>query len=622
MRVAIYKLLAKYRLWRKYPRGAVIQYQRIVSIKPESRDYRYRLAELQYQDHQYDASLKTLNQLKDSRATSTLRVKNLIKLEEYEEADKIIKGLLDQGNLNYDALKLLGDFEIIQDNLKKAGQRYDELLRIADTNQQKTDSLHVLGYINEALHKDKKAREYYNELMKITDDKKVLRLGVGYLHQKRGWYEAARVAYEQYLKNDDKNADIYYELGRVYRHLKNEDAAVDAFANFVKYDPTLTKEGHRLDRKQVVFDAFMGKKYADSPKEIFEYMLHDKKYKDYTFVWILGKSVRKFWRFYLNPRVKIVPYGTKEYFRSYARAKYWVTNSRLQLIQKTHSEQVYLQCWHGTPLKRLGHDILTEGSGENKYTNDEISKQYDDETKKLDYFVSPSQFASNCFRSAFALDKFGKTNAIIEEGYPRNDPLVNTTDRDIQRLRKKYQIPRGKKTILYAPTWRDDSREDGRYVYKPVTDFDYLRDKLSDEWVILFRPHYFIANTFNFRKYEGFIYDVSDIEDINELYLISDVLMTDYSSVFFDYANLKRSMIFYMYDLEHYAKDLRGFYLDLKTLPGDIVKTEKEIVGILKDTLKYEEKHQKQYQAFHDKFNYLDDGEATKRVAGRIFTNK
>src|SRR5690606_15469637 len=145
-----------------------------------------------------------------------------------------------------------------------------------------------------------------------------------------------------------------------------------------------------------------------------------------------------------------------------------------------------------------------------------------------------------------------------------------------------------------------------------VTDFDYLRKELSDEWVILFRPHYFIANAFDFRKYKGFIHDVSEVEDINELYLISDVLMTDYSSVFFDYANLKRPMIFYMYDLEHYAKDLRGFYFDLKELPGDIVKSEKEIVGILNDLGGYQNKYRGQYEMFSDKFNYLDDGRAAE----------
>ena len=82
-----------------------------------------------------------------------------------------------------------------------------------------------------------------------------------------------------------------------------------------------------------------------------------------------------------------------------------------------------------------------------------------------------------------------------------------------------------------------------------------MENKFGKDYLILFRPHYFIANSFDFDKYKGFVYNVADIDDINELYIISDLLITDYSSVFFDYANLKRPMIFFMYDLEHYKNE-------------------------------------------------------------------
>ncbi len=137
--------------------------------------------------------------------------------------------------------------------------------------------------------------------------------------------------------------------------------------------------------------------------------------------------------------------------------------------------------------------------------------------------------------------------------------------------------------------------------------------------MILFRAHYFIANSFDFEKYGDFIYDVSKIDDINELYIISDILITDYSSVFFDYANLKRPIIFYMYDLDHYEKELRGFYVDLEELPGDIVKKEKDIVDILNNIKGYKAKYKEKYKKFNQKFNYLDDGKAAKRVINQIF---
>jgi len=89
--------------------------------------------------------------------------------------------------------------------------------------------------------------------------------------------------------------------------------------------------------------------------------------------------------------------------------------------------------------------------------------------------------------------------------------------------------------------------------------------------------------------------------------------------VFFDYANLKRPIIFFMYDLEHYQNHLRGFYIDLAELPGDIVKDEKQIINILKDLSKYQNKHKTKYQLFNDKYNYLDDGKATERVVEEVF---
>ena len=174
-------------------------------------------------------------------------------------------------------------------------------------------------------------------------------------------------------------------------------------------------------------------------------------------------------------------------------------------------------------------------------------------------------------------------------------------------------LPKDKKIILYAPTWRDDQHQAGvGYTYKTEVDFDMLKKNLEDEYVILFRAHYLVASTFDFEKYSGFIYNVSDVDDINELYISADMLITDYSSVFFDYANLKRKIIFYMYDFEKYKDELRGFYIDIDELPGKITKTEEELIQAIKDT--DEEKYREKYKKFNQKFNCLDDGQAAKRV--------
>ena len=131
----------------------------------------------------------------------------------------------------------------------------------------------------------------------------------------------------------------------------------------------------------------------------------------------------------------------------------------------------------------------------------------------------------------------------MEIGYPRNDFLINHTQEDIRMIKEKLEIPEDKKVILYAPTWRDNQHEAGTgFTYDLNVNFDALRQELGDEYVILFRVHYLVASKFSFDDYEGFIYNVSNYDDINHLYLIADLLITDYSSVFFDFAYIKTSL--------------------------------------------------------------------------------
>ena len=270
-------------------------------------------------------------------------------------------------------------------------------------------------------------------------------------------------------------------------------------------------------------------------------------------------------------------------------------------------------------LKRLGYDLVHYDNQLN--TPKEMKKRYKMETEKFSYFISPSKYASGVFRSGWNMKELGKENIIIEKGYPRNDFLFKYTEKDVSEIKQRIlgEDIKNKKIILYAPTYRANQHESGvGYVYKEEVDFSKMREKLGDEFIILFRPHYFVANAFDFEKYKGFVYDVSKVDDINDLYVISDILITDYSSVFFDYANLKRPIIFYMYDLEYYRDKSNGFYFDVeKELPGKIIRTDddliNEIIRISKE-FTYDEK----YKKFNEKFNYLDDGEASKRVVEEI----
>ncbi|MCC8072730.1 MAG: CDP-glycerol glycerophosphotransferase family protein [Clostridiales bacterium] len=376
------------------------------------------------------------------------------------------------------------------------------------------------------------------------------------------------------------------------------------------------KQQVKTNPKVILFSAFDGRSYGDSPRAIYEYMLNDERFEDYTFVWAFRKP-KEFTFVIDNPNTYIVPVKSNEYRYACALAKYWIYNYRIADHIYPKEDQVYIQLWHGTPLKRLGYDIKISDNAMN--SKSEIRDKYKVDAQKFKYILAPSRFAGEKFISAWNLEAVGRTDAVLELGYPRNDFLINYTQADVKAIKEKLNLPDGKKYILYAPTWRDNQHKAGvGYVYETEVDFDKLRDALSDEYIILFRAHYLVANSFDFEKYKGFVYDVSSVNDVNHLYVISDLLVTDYSSVFFDYANLKRPEIFYMYDLDTYGNEIRGFYIDLDELPGPIVKTADELINAVKNADNDKNNYSQKYERFNKKFNYLDDGNASKRVVETI----
>lgn len=341
----------------------------------------------------------------------------------------------------------------------------------------------------------------------------------------------------------------------------------------------------KVDNQTIIFSCYGGASYACSPKAIYEAMLEDEKWKNYQFIWAFKKP-EEHQDLQKNKNTKILKQNSREYQRSLATAQYWIFNYKIAEHLYPKKNQLFLQCWHGTPLKRLGLDLIHFDNSLN--TKKGMQKRYKIEAKKFSFFLSPSKFATEKFISAWGLKQIGKENIIIEKGYPRNDFLYNYTKQDQETIKKQLGIPNThKKIILYAPTYRGNSHQSGLgYVYHEEVDFSTLQQALGEDYIILFRAHYFIANSFDFEKYKGFVYDVSKIDDINQLYIITDLLITDYSSVFFDYANLKRPIIFHMYDQEHYQNQSNGFYIDLKELPGPITKNDQELIRSHKNNFK------------------------------------
>ncbi len=377
------------------------------------------------------------------------------------------------------------------------------------------------------------------------------------------------------------------------------------------------KAANKTDAKTICFKAFNGKSYSCSPKAIYEYMLTQEQFKDFKFIWVF-KEPEKHRYLEKNPNTTLVQDSTRAYLKAMAVSKYWIHNYRVSDHIYPKENQIYVQCWHGTPLKKLGYDIT---KGDNVLNSiEEIRFKYKVDAAKFKAILSPSRFASEKFISAWNLKAIGKENCVIEQGYPRNDKLFHADEADKLAIKKALGIENvHKKIIFYAPTWRDNQHDSTiGYTYKTEVDFDKLKEALGEEYIILFRAHYLVANSFDFEKYSDFVYDVSSYDDINDLYIVSDLLITDYSSVFFDYANLRRPMLFYMYDFDSYKNEMRDFYFDIDELPGPIVKDEDGLIEAIHGLDRYMLAYGEKYIAFHNKFNYLDDGHASARVVDAV----
>lgn len=384
------------------------------------------------------------------------------------------------------------------------------------------------------------------------------------------------------IKKPFKSKDNFYQF--LYKRFYNKKDLID---------------------NQIMFISFGGKFYSDSPRSIYEY-LYNNHSDEFKFVWVIDDKKTE-----IPGNPKKVQRFSKEYYKEVAKSKYWVTNGRHAIRLKKRKNQVLISTWHGTPLKKLGFDI-----GNLYGKNPNQKKLYRKVSKAWDYLISPSAFVSEKLRSSFGYD-----GVILEEGYPRNDKLYNATESEINEIRESLNIPKDKKVILYAPTWRDDKfYEDGSIEFKLEMDLDKLKESLSDEYVLLVKTHYFVGNKLDLSNYEGFVYNVSTYDDIVDLYLISDILITDYSSVFFDFANLKRPMLFYTYDLDKYENVLRGFYIDIHTdVPGPLVFTTDELVDKILNIDEVNEEYSEKYDEFYNKFCYIDDGDSSKRVVEKIW---
>jgi CDP-glycerol glycerophosphotransferase len=352
---------------------------------------------------------------------------------------------------------------------------------------------------------------------------------------------------------------------------------------------------------KVVHNSFSGR-YSDNPRALYE-ALRTGAHPSHH-VWLVDpRHAHGF-----PAGIDAVEFGSRRCIEELESADVVVSNTHIELDWTKSPGAVYLQTWHGTPLKHIHFDSLWAPPGRVAYLTEDV--------RRWDYLVSPNRASTELLRRAF-----GFTGEIIETGYPRNDVLTSLQADAIRaRTRRRLGIPDGATVVLYTPTWRDDILDaQGRQDFSLHLDLEEFTRRFGEDHYLLLRTHFLVSTELPPVDRAG-VRDVSAYPDINELYLAADVMVTDYSSTMFDFAVTGKPLLFFTYDLAHYRDTLRGFYFDFDVhAPGPLLHTSDDVMDALADLPAVRSRYRRQYRHFRDRYCHLEDGSATARVVDRCF---
>ena len=316
------------------------------------------------------------------------------------------------------------------------------------------------------------------------------------------------------------------------------------------------------DDKLILFISFGGRKFDDSPKAIYDQMIKDKRFNDYHLVWAFNNPEA----FELERGEKI-KCDTFSYFKTALKARVWISNSTVERgLEFKGKHTFYFNTWHGTPIKKMGSDI--EGSNKSFKGMGHW---------KLDYFTCQGEFEQEIFCRVFnGLNK----NIAQVIGLPRNDIYANYTKEYMLSLRMKMNIPEKKRVILYAPTFREYDKTSSMEVkVSAPVHIEKWRKVLGEDYVLLFRAHYEVAKGMSIED-NDFVREMSGYPQLEDLMIVSDLLISDYSSIFFDYSIMSKPMLAFCYDYDKYVLE-RGMYFDIRDwLPS--AANEDELLRLIK----------------------------------------
>lgn len=352
-----------------------------------------------------------------------------------------------------------------------------------------------------------------------------------------------------------------------------------------------------IKKNLVVFESFWGASTDCNPGAFYRYLR--KHHPEYECVWSLKDP-----RILGSENAKSVVRGTLPYFLLMSRAHYLFNNVNFMDAYEKKRGQIEVQTMHGTPLKTLGLDVKSD------FPTQKSIDSFLRRCGRWDYLVVQSDTVAEITKSCYAFNR-----SFLRCGYPRNDALFAMNNEQCQSaMKEKLGIDPSKKLVLYSPTWRVSGRAN------IGLDLSKMLNELDEEWTVGLRLHHLAIPKGGVKGLDSRVKDLTNEKSIDDVLLAADVLITDYSSIMFDYGILGRPMLFYVYDLEDYRDKLRGFNIDLENeAPGPLLKTTEDVIECLSHIDAVEETYAADYKRFADKFLTYEEGNASERIFNEVF---
>lgn len=436
---------------------------------------------------------------------------------------------------------------------------------------------------------------------------------------RRDWTRAAEHFRQTVSRLNSHDPDVYFRMGRALEEDGNAEAACEAYLStrILRRHPGVSDTGYRrnaglkrvadyneylqtlaIQDKTILYESFHGRSMSCNPYAIFRHALGRNELTDWTHVWVLDDVAQIPEH---DRELKNVVFVLREsdlYLRYLASAKYLINNTSFPSYFVRREDQHYLNTWHGTPIKLLGRDVP---SGLVEWGN--LSRNF---------LLATHLIAGNEHTARVMLERFQIADtyrgSMRITGYPRIDHTLNISSEDRENLKRRLGIPAETTVVLYAPTFRGTVANAELDQSRIVEDIEKLQALGCH---VLFRGHYFTEDRLSDSTVGRSV--VPGNIDTNLLLGITDVLVTDYSSIAIDFLATKRPIVHYVYDLEEYQRD-RGLYFPLSELPGDICLTRDELLTAVGRHLAAPLSDSRQYEAACERFCPREEGRSSDRV--------